>query len=94
MAGRSIFAIEICTELEGQAQAFLKRLLTENTQVLAPKTIAVATVLTPGRFPILVLPAREDYSYSDIMPGDGVYPATDADLAPQPIPGPKPPPEK
>lgn len=36
MSGRSIFAIEICTELDGQAQAFLKRLLTENTQILAP----------------------------------------------------------
>lgn len=77
----------------GRKVAIKKMLWDDNAQMLAPKTIAIATVLTPGRFPILVLPPRDDYSYSDIMPGDGVYPASDADLAPPPTPAPKTPPE-
>ena len=59
----------------GQKVLIKKMLWDEDTQSLAPKTVAEATVLTPGRLPTLVLIVDKDYSVGDVMVGDGVYPA-------------------
>lgn len=59
----------------GQKVVIKKMLWDEDKKALAPKVIAEATVLTPGRLPTLVLTNYKDYSISDVMVGDGVYPA-------------------
>lgn len=58
----------------GQKVLIKKVLWDEDKDVLGPKTIAEATVLTPGRLPTLVLTNYKDYSLSDVMVGDGLYP--------------------
>lgn len=60
----------------GQKVLIKKQLWDEDQGKLAPQTIAEATVLTPGKFPILVLTAgKSDQSFCDVMVGDGIYPA-------------------
>lgn len=65
----------------GQTVHIRKMLWDDDTNALAPKTIAVATVLTPGMLPMLVLEKRENMSLGDVMPGDGVYPAAEPEDA-------------
>lgn len=59
----------------GQKVVIKKMLWDEDKRVLDPRVIAEATVLTPGRLPTLVLTNYKDYNISDVMVGDGVYPA-------------------
>jgi predicted Zn-dependent protease len=59
----------------GQKVLIKKMLWDEDKKALDPKVIAEATVLTPGRFPTLVLSNYKDYNISDVMIGDGVYSA-------------------
>lgn len=59
----------------GQTVAIKKMLWDDETQSLRPKSIATATVLTPGSHPILLLKIDEDNALAEIMEGDGVYPA-------------------
>jgi len=77
----------------GDRLAIKKMLWDDDKQALAPKTVAIATVLTPGRFPALVLASHIDYNFSDVMIGDGVYPAPPpapvAPFTPQPPAGEK-----
>ena len=58
----------------GQSVLIKKMLWDDEAQVLAPKTVAAATVLAPGTLPILVIKSQENYSTGDVMEGDGVYP--------------------
>jgi Zn-dependent protease with chaperone function len=72
----SVLYARSATPLEfGQKVVIKKMLWDEDKQALGPKVIAEATVLTPGRFPTLVLSNYKDYYISDVMVGDGVYPA-------------------
>lgn len=59
----------------GQKIVIKKMLWDEDKKALDPKVVAEATVLTPGKFPTLVLSNYKDYNISDVMVGDGVYPA-------------------
>lgn len=59
----------------GQKVVIKKMLWDEDKKALDPKMIAEATVLTPGKYPALVLSNYKDYNVSDVMVGDGVYPA-------------------
>ena len=67
----------------GQKVIIKKMLWDEDKQALGPKTIAEATVLTPGKLPTLVLTNYKDFSVSDVMVGDGVY-AAPQDTTPPP----------
>lgn len=58
----------------GQKVYIKKMLWDDEAQVLAPKTVAVAVVLTPGKLPILVIHAQNSYTTGDVMEGDGIYP--------------------
>ena len=57
----------------GEKVIIKKMLWDEETQALGPKTVAEATVLTPGKLPVLVLVDNKDYTTWDVMVGDGVY---------------------
>lgn len=59
----------------GQTVAIKKMLWDDESQSLRPKTVANASVLTPGNHPILLLQMGEDNALAEIMEGDGVYPA-------------------
>lgn len=60
----------------GQKVLIKKHLWDDEKGALVPQTIAEATVLTPGKLPILVLTAgKYDQSFYDVMVGDGIYPA-------------------
>ncbi|MCE5199477.1 MAG: M48 family metalloprotease [Armatimonadota bacterium] len=59
----------------GQTVAIKKTLWDDDLQALAPKTVATATVLTPGTHPILLVNIRDIESLAEIMVGDGVFPA-------------------
>lgn len=60
----------------GQKVVIKKQLWDEDKGELGPKTVAEATVLSPGKLPILVLTTtKTDQSFNDVMVGDGVYPA-------------------
>lgn len=61
----------------GQKVAIKKMLWDDDKQVLMPKTVAIATVLTPGSLPILAFNNDKKYYLSDIMTGDGIYPLDD-----------------
>ncbi len=72
----SVLYVRSSVSLEfGQKVLIKKMLWDEEKQALGPKTVAEATVLTPGRFPTLVVSNHKDYHPSDVMVGDGVYPA-------------------
>lgn len=58
----------------GEKVLIKKMLWDDDKQVLAPKTVAVATVLTPGKFAALLISDHKLYSFNDVMEGDGVYP--------------------
>jgi len=60
----------------GQKVVIKKQLWDEDKQALGPKTIATATVISPGKLPILVLADPKEGSIHDVMPGDGIFPAT------------------
>lgn len=62
----------------GEKVDIRKMLWDETAQALAPKTVAVATVLIPGTFPALVIENDDQQTFSDVMVGDGVYPASAA----------------
>lgn len=64
----------------GQRVAIKKMLWDDDAQALVPKTVVIATALTPGKFPILILENPEDHNFGDIIAGDGVYPITPEDL--------------
>ncbi|MCE5323088.1 M48 family metalloprotease [bacterium] len=61
----------------GTAVSIKKMLWDDETQSLRPKTVATATVLTPGIHPILLLKTNKDDALAEIMEGDGVYPVED-----------------
>lgn len=67
----------------GEQVAIKKMLWDDSKGALAPKTIAVATVLTPGKLPSLLLITDRRRAFSDVMVGDGVFPP---DPAPVPAP--------
>lgn len=69
----------------GQKVLIKKLLWDDNAKALMPKTIAVATVLTPGKFPTLVFTTEGQYVFGDIMQGDGVYPDPASALQEPPI---------
>lgn len=58
----------------GKSVSIKKMLWDDETQSLRPKTVATATVLTPGNHPILLLKVNKDDALAEIMEGDGVYP--------------------
>lgn len=63
------------TPLEYGQRVLLKKMLwDDDKKTLGPKTIAEATVLTPGKLPTLVLVNEDKYNRGDVMVGDGVYP--------------------
>lgn len=51
-----------------------KMLWDEQAQAVTPQTIAVATVLIPGRFPAMVIEKDEEHRFGDVMQGDGIFP--------------------
>ncbi|MCE5315018.1 MAG: M48 family metalloprotease [Armatimonadota bacterium] len=63
----------------GQEVAIKKMLWDDDAQALRPKTIALATVLTPGNLPILLVEAGGSCALAEIMEGDGIYPAVASD---------------
>lgn len=72
----SVLYVRSALPLEfGQKVIIKKMLWDEDKMALEPLVIAEATVLTPGRLPTLVLANYKDYSFSDVMVGDGVYAA-------------------
>ena len=58
----------------GQKVVIKKMLWDDDKQAIMPKTIAVATVLTPGTLPILVFDSKDKYFIGDVIEGDGIYP--------------------
>jgi predicted Zn-dependent protease len=68
----------------GREVAIKKMLWDDEAQALRPRTIAVATVLTPGNRPILLVKMDEGTALAEIMEGDGVYPVTTTDKITQP----------
>lgn len=58
----------------GQTVQIKKMLWDDDAQALRPITICTATVLAPGKFPILALNKNDGHSFYEIMEGDGVYP--------------------
>lgn len=70
--------------LQFNQKVVIKKILwDEDKKVLAPRIIAEAVVLTPGKLPTLVLTDYKEFSFSDVMVGDGVYAAPlDAPLPP------------
>jgi Zn-dependent protease with chaperone function len=60
----------------GQKVVIKKQLWDEDKQALGPKPIATAVVIGPGKLPILVLGDSKESSVHDVMPGDGIFPAT------------------
>lgn len=60
----------------GQKVVVKKLLWDDEVQALAPRTVAVATVISPGRFPVLAVERQDGSSFGDVMPGDGIYPAS------------------
>ncbi|OFX14376.1 MAG: hypothetical protein A2Z18_10995 [Armatimonadetes bacterium RBG_16_58_9] len=72
----NVFAARCTQSLDhGQKVCIKKMLWDDEVNALAPKTIATATVLSPGMFPNLALDVESDYFFVDVMVGDGVYPA-------------------
>ena len=63
----------------GQKIVIKKMLWDDEVDALAPKTVARATVLSPGNFPNLILDVEEGYYVIDVMVGDGIYPAPEVD---------------
>lgn len=59
----------------GQVVQIKKLLWDDEASALVPRTIATATVLTPGTLPILLLNVEKGVTFGDVMPGDGVYPS-------------------
>ena len=57
----------------GQDVLIKKMLWNDEAQMLAPSTVATASVLTPGTLPILVIKSQDNYSTGDVMEGDGIY---------------------
>ena len=81
--GRSNVLMARCSKsLEyGQKILIKKMLWDDEINALAPRTIATATVLSPGRFPYLTLDTEEGFFVVDVMIGDGIYPAPESEQA-------------
>lgn len=60
----------------GQKVIIKKLLWDEDKGELTPQPVAEATVLSPGKLPILVLTNKTDQDFNDVMVGDGVFPAS------------------
>ena len=58
----------------GDKVAIKKQLWNDETQSLAPRLIAYATVLTPGILPTLLVEPAPGFYAVDVMEGDGIYP--------------------
>ena len=72
----NVLSARTSTPLRYRQKVLIKKMLWDDeTQALAPKTVAVATVLTPGSFPTLILANKEGSGLVEIMPGDGIFPA-------------------
>jgi predicted Zn-dependent protease len=81
----SVLYARVSEPLDFGRRVLIKKMLwDEDKQALEPKTVAEATVLTPGKLPTLVLANYKDYSLSDVMIGDGVFPAPSETPLPAP----------
>jgi len=72
----SVLYARTSAPLEFNQKVLIKKMLwDEDIQALGPKTIAEATVLTPGKLHTLDLENYKDFNFSDVMVGDGIYTA-------------------
>lgn len=74
--------VETTIPLQFKQKVLIKKMLWDDkAQALVPKTVAVGTVLSPGKTAALTVDKVftrdnvEKFYYSDVMAGDGVYPA-------------------
>lgn len=71
-----IIYCETLKPLDYGSKVHIKKMMwDEAAQAVTPQTIAVATVLIPGRFPALIIENDEDRRFDDVITGDGVYAA-------------------
>ena len=72
----SIVSASTTKPLERGQKVLIKKMLwDDDARALRPKTIMTATVLTPGKLPLLTLRHNEEHVFAEVMAGDGVYPA-------------------
>lgn len=82
LSPHQMIEVESTIPLQFKQKVLIKKLLWDDkAQALLPKTVAVGTVLSPGKTAALTFDKVytrdnvEKFYYSDIMTGDGVYPA-------------------
>lgn len=75
-SGLTVLYCRTSEPLSFDQKVIIKKMLwDEDKKKLSPKTIAEATVLCPGKLPILVVSDTKEQQYNDVMVGDGIYPA-------------------